>query len=51
MTKRGWRDTGTQRLHKRLSDLELPQSFIETMFETIDLDGGRLKFDSKLSGK
>lgn len=49
MTKRGWRDTGTQRLHQRLADLELPQSFIETMFESID--GGRLKFDSKLAGK
>jgi gluconokinase len=41
MTKRGWRDTGTQRLHERLAEIGLPPGTVETMFEFIDLDEGR----------
>jgi hypothetical protein len=43
MMKRGWRDTGTQRLHERLAELGLPPGTVETMFEFIDLDEGRIK--------
>lgn len=41
MTKRGWRDAGTQRLHERLAEIGLPPGTVETMFEFIDLDEGR----------
>ncbi|MGZ8899089.1 MAG: DUF5069 domain-containing protein [Limisphaerales bacterium] len=47
MTKRGWRDAGTQRLHERLAEIGLPSGTVETMFEFIDLDEGRLKPGSK----
>ena len=43
MTKRGWRDSGTQRLNERLAEIGLPPGTVETMFEFIDLDEGRLK--------
>ena len=43
MTKRGWRDAGTQRLNERLAELGLPPGTLQTMFEFIDLDEGRLK--------
>jgi len=43
MTKRGWRDTGTQRLNERLAEIGLPPGTVHTMFEFIDLDEGRLK--------
>ena len=43
MTKRGWRDAGTQRLHERLAEIGLPPGTVETMFEFIDLDEGRRK--------
>jgi len=43
MTKRGWRDEGTQRLHERLAEIGLPTSAAETMFEFIDIDEGRRK--------
>jgi len=43
MTKRGWRDSGTQRLNERLSEISLPPGTVQTMFEFIDLDEGRLK--------
>ena len=43
MTKRGWRDAGTQRLHERLAEVGLPPGTVETMFEFIDLDEGRRK--------
>jgi gluconokinase len=43
MTKRGWRDAGTQRLNERLAEIGLPAGTVETMFEFIDLDEGRLK--------
>ena len=43
MTKRGWRDDGTQRLHERLAEIGLPPGTVQTTFEFIDLDEGRLK--------
>lgn len=42
LTKRGWRDGATQRLHERLAELGLPPGTVETMFEFIDLDEGRI---------
>jgi hypothetical protein len=47
MSKRGWRDAGTQRLHERLAEIGLPMGTVETMFEFIDLDEGRTKAPSK----
>ncbi len=47
MTKRGWRDGGTQRLNERLAEIDLPPGTVQTMFEFIDLDEGRLKVQSK----
>jgi hypothetical protein len=41
MTKRGWRDAATQRLHERLAELGLPPGTVETMFDFIELDEGR----------
>jgi gluconokinase len=46
MTKRGWRDAGTQRLNERLAEIGLPPGTVQTMFEFIDLDEGRLKVDA-----
>jgi gluconokinase len=46
MTKRGWRDAGTQRLNERLAEIGLPPGTVQTMFEYIDLDEGRLKVSS-----
>ena len=43
MTKRGWRDGGTQRLNERLAEIGLPSGTVQTMFEFIDLDEGHLK--------
>ncbi|MBK8001797.1 MAG: DUF5069 domain-containing protein [Verrucomicrobia bacterium] len=43
MAKRGCRDAGTQRLNERLAELGLPPGTVQTMFEFIDLDEGRLK--------
>ena len=43
MIKRGWRDAGTQRLNERLAEIGLPAGTVQTMFEFIDLDEGRLK--------
>lgn len=43
MTKRGWRDAGSQRLNERLAEIGLPPGKVQTMFEFIDLDEGRLK--------
>jgi gluconokinase len=47
MTKRGWRDAGTQRLNERLAEIGLPSGAVQTMFEFIDLDEGRLKPGSR----
>ena len=47
MTKRGWRDAGTQRLNERLAEIGLPAGTVQTMFEFIDLDEGRLKPGSR----
>lgn len=41
MTKRGWRDAGTERLNERLVEIGLPPGTVQTMFEFIDLDEGR----------
>ncbi len=43
MTKRGWRDVGTQRLNERLAEIGLPPGTVLTMFEFIEVDEGRLK--------
>ncbi len=43
MTKRGWRDVATKRLNERLAEIDLPPGTVQTMFEYIDLDEGRLK--------
>jgi len=43
MTKRGWRDAATQRLHERLAEIGLPPGTVQTMFEFIDLDEGRIQ--------
>lgn len=43
MLKRGWRDSGTQRLNERLAEIGLPPGTVQTMFEFIDLDEGKLK--------
>ena len=43
MMKRGWRDAGTQRLNERLAEIGLPPGTVQTMFEFIDVDEGRLK--------
>jgi len=43
MTKRGWRDAGTQRLNERLAEIGLPPGTVQTMFDFIDLDEGRRK--------
>jgi len=43
MLKRGWRDAGTQRLNERLAEIGLPSGTVQTMFEFIDVDEGRLK--------
>jgi hypothetical protein len=45
MTKRGWRDAGTQRLNERLAEIGLAPGTVQTMFEFIDLDEGRLKLE------
>jgi gluconokinase len=45
MTKRGWRDNGTSRLHERLAEIGLPAGSVQTMFEFIDLDEGRRTAD------
>ena len=42
MTKRGWRDSGTQRLNERLAEIGMPPGTVQTMFEFIDVDEGRL---------
>ena len=47
MTKRGWRDAGTQRLNQRLAEIGLPPGTVQTMFEFIDLDEGRRQPDAR----
>lgn len=46
MTKRGWRDAGTPRLNERLAEIGLPPGSVQTMFEYIDLDEGRLRLEN-----
>jgi gluconokinase len=43
MIKRGWCDAGTPRLNERLAEIGLPPGTVQTAFEFIDLDEGRLK--------
>ncbi|HZI31977.1 MAG TPA: DUF5069 domain-containing protein [Candidatus Binatia bacterium] len=45
MAKRGWRDATTQRLNERLAEIGLPPGTVQTMFEFIDLDEGRLQLN------
>ncbi len=47
MLKRGWRDAGTQRLNERLAEIGLPPGTVQTMFEYIDIDEGRLQPGAK----
>jgi|SRR5215831_11227890 len=47
MAKRGWRDSGTQRLIERLAEIGLTAGTVQTMFEFIDLDEGRLKVGAR----
>jgi hypothetical protein len=47
MTKRGWRDAVTERVNMRLGEIGLPPGTVQTMFEFIDLDEGRLKLDAR----
>lgn len=49
MTEPGWRDAGTQRLNERLSEIGLPPSTVQTVFEFVDLDEGRIQLDSRRS--
>jgi len=46
MMKRGWRDGATQRLNERLAEIGLPPGTVQTMFEFIDLDEGRIRADA-----
>ena len=43
MMKRGWRDSATHRVTERLAEIGLPPGKVQTMFEFIDVDEGRLK--------
>ncbi|MEM6911333.1 MAG: DUF5069 domain-containing protein [Verrucomicrobiota bacterium] len=43
MTKLGWRDAITERVKFRLQEASYPENAVETMFEFIDLDEGRLE--------
>ncbi|MEI9863720.1 MAG: DUF5069 domain-containing protein [Limisphaerales bacterium] len=47
MSKRGWRDAITKRLNERLAKIGLPPGTVETMFEFIDLDEGRIQPGAK----
>ena len=41
MMKRGWRDSGSQRVKERLKEIGLEPDTVRTMFDFIDLDEGR----------
>jgi len=43
MMKRGWRDDASERVKMRLGEIGLPPGTVQTMFEFIDVDEGRLK--------
>ena len=47
MSKLGWRDPVTERLNFRLGEIGLPPGTVDTMFEFIDLDEGRLRLAEK----
>ena len=40
MTKRGWKDSASQRVRERLKEIGLEPNTVDTMFEFIDLDEG-----------
>ncbi len=42
MMKRGWRDEVSERVVLRLGEIGLPAGTVETMFEFIDVDEGRI---------
>lgn len=46
MSKRGWRDPAAERLNERLGEIGLPPGTVQTMFEFIDLDEGRIECDA-----
>ena len=46
MLKRGWRDAGTKFVNERLTEIGLPPGTVQTMFEFIDIDEGRLQPDA-----
>ncbi len=50
MLKRGWRDGGTQRLNERLAEIGLAPGTVQTMFEFIDIDEGRIVVETKPLG-
>ncbi len=41
MSKRGWRDTASQRVKERLREIGLEPDVVKTMFDVMDLDEGR----------
>jgi len=43
MSKLGWRDAVTPKLHQRLAEAGYPPGTVETAFEFLDLDEGRLQ--------
>jgi gluconokinase len=45
LSKRGWRDAATRRLNERLAEIGLPEGTVQTMFEFIDLDEGRVTLE------
>ncbi len=47
MTKRGWRDAGTSFVTERLAEIGLPPGAVQTMFEFIDLDEGRVQLGGR----
>ena len=47
MIMRGWRDAGTPFVTQRLEEIGLPPGTVQTMFEFIELDEGRLKLNQK----
>lgn len=47
MTKLGWRDSVSERVNFRLAEIGLPPGSVQTMFEFIELDEGRLKLDNE----
>jgi hypothetical protein len=49
MSEPGWRDAGSHRLNKRLSEIGQPPGTVQTVFEFVDLVEGRIQSDSRRS--